>query len=212
MNHGVGTAPVEEGRRAGRPRDARLDDAIRAATFELIGRRGYHGLSIKAVAEAAGTTTPTIYRRWSSKAELVLETVFRTDGPDVVADTGDLEADVATMVRWSLEKLGHPAGRAALAGLLGEPAGTQPGLHDQLVGVWRQVAERLRRAVDAGEARADLDIEAQVSAIAGPAMLAAAVYGEAVVTDKWVSSLSAIALDGIRAHPARGGASFGARR
>src|SRR5262245_65381251 len=61
--------------RAGRPRDARLDAAIEAAAFELIAEAGYNGLSIKAVAERAGTTTPAVYRRWSSKAELVLSAV-----------------------------------------------------------------------------------------------------------------------------------------
>ena len=108
----------------GRPRDLRLDDAIVAATLDLLAERGYNGLSLAAVAERAGTTTPAIYRRWPSKADLVLHVVFRTEGDDVIADTGDLEADVRTMVRWSLEKLGSPQGRAALAGLLGEPAGS----------------------------------------------------------------------------------------
>lgn len=75
----------------GRPRDARLDAALQAATLELLAERGYDALSIKAVAERAGTTTAAVYRRWSSKAELVLHAVFRIEGPDVVADTGDID-------------------------------------------------------------------------------------------------------------------------
>ena len=81
----------------GRPREHRLDDAIVAATVDLLGERGYNGLSLAGVAERAGTTTPAIYRRWSSKADLVLSTVFRTQGDDVVADTGDLDADIRSM-------------------------------------------------------------------------------------------------------------------
>src|SRR5271165_207202 len=102
--------------RAGRPRDPRLQEAIIRATLDLITERGYTGLSFKAVAERAGTTTPAIYRRWSSKADLVLDVVFRTDVPDLVADTGDLEADVRMMIRKTLEVLGNPIGRAALGG------------------------------------------------------------------------------------------------
>lgn len=202
---------VEEARRAGRPRDARLDDAIKAATFDLIRRRGYNGLSIKAVAEAAGTTTPTIYRRWPSKAELVLELVFRTDGPDVVAESGDLEADVTTMIRWSLEKLGDPVGRAALAGLLGEPRGDGSGLQHRLVGVWQHVGDRLRRAVDAGELRDDVDVEQQVLSLVGPAILAAVVFGRRVVSDEWARSLAVLALDGMRPLPAANDTGTGTR-
>ena len=120
----------------GRPREHRLDDAIVAATVDLLGERGYNGLSLAGVAERAGTTTPAIYRRWSSKADLVLSTVFRTQGDDVVADTGDLDADIRSMVRWSLEKFGSPAGRAALVGLLGEPSRPGAGPSPELSLVW----------------------------------------------------------------------------
>jgi AcrR family transcriptional regulator len=138
--------------RAGRPRDPRLDDAIVAATLALLEERGYAGLSFTAVATHAGTTKPAIYRRWSSKRDLVLEAVFRTQGDDVVANTGDLDADMRTMVRWSLEKLGSPVGRAALAGLLAEPPGTAGTPTDQLTLVWRRMDERFREAIERGEA------------------------------------------------------------
>jgi AcrR family transcriptional regulator len=184
--------------KAGRPRDVRLDAAIRAATFTLIAERGYRGLSLTAVADRAGTTTPAIYRRWSSKAELVLETVFGTDGPEVAADTGDIEADVRTMIRWTLERLGHPVGRAALAGLLGEHADAQRALRDPLHRVWSVVGDRLQRAVGAGEIRSDIDIAVQIGALAGPALLVALFQGGASTDEGLLDALTAMALDGIR--------------
>ena len=159
---------------------------------------GYSGLTIKAVAERAGTTTPAVYRRWASKAELVMEVVLRTDGDEVVADTGDLEADVRTMVRWSLEKLGRPVGQAALGGLLAEPPELRAGVSDRLASVWRQMHVRLRRAVERGEVRSTVDVDALIAAIAGPAMLVAIVRGEAAVSRKTVDALTSLALDGIR--------------
>ncbi|OOK82452.1 bacterial regulatory s, tetR family protein [Mycobacterium kansasii] len=48
-----------------------------AATAELLVQIGYSNLSLAAVAERAGTTKSALYRRWSSKAELVHEAAFR---------------------------------------------------------------------------------------------------------------------------------------
>lgn len=184
--------------RSGRPRDPRLDEAIVAATLDLLAQHGYAGLSLAAVAAQAGTTKPAIYRRWASKRELVLEAVFRTQGDDVVADTGDLDADVRTMVRWSLQKFGSPAGRAALAGLLAEPVVADDGAGQQLAGVWRRMGERFQRASERGEIRADADTGLLIVMHAGPALMAAAVYGEAAVDDRWVERIATAILDGVR--------------
>jgi len=184
--------------RAGRPRDPRLDEAIVAATLSLLEERGYAGLSFAAVAARAGTTKPAIYRRWPSKRDLVLEAVFRTQGDDVVANTGDLDADMRTMVRWSLEKLGSPVGRAALAGLLAEPPSTVGTRTDQLAVVWRRMDERFRQAIDRGEIREGLDTTSLIVMHAGPAMLATALYGESAVDDGWVERIAGMILDGVR--------------
>ena len=182
----------------GRPRDRRLDDAIIAATLELLTERGYAGLSLAAVADRAATTTPTIYRRWASKADLVLAAVFRTEGDDVVADSGDLETDVRTMVRWSLEKFGTPAGRAALAGLLAEPVNAGDGRSDQLSLVWRRTGERLAEAVDRGEVRRDVDPDLLMTLLAGPSLMATAAFGATGSDEDWVDRISAAILDGVR--------------
>ena len=183
----------------GRPREQRLDDAIVAATIDLLAERGYNGLSLAAVAERAGTTTPAIYRRWSSKADLVLSTVFRTQGDDVVADTGDLDADIRSMVRWSLEKFGSPAGRAALAGLLGNPTRPGVGPSTEMSAVWGRTGERLARAVERGEIRADVDTDGLILQLAGPAMMAIAVHGSDAASDEWVERIASVILDGVRA-------------
>jgi AcrR family transcriptional regulator len=206
------TASVTK-RRAGRPRDLRLDEAILRATIELIEERGYSELTLAGIAERAGTTTPAIYRRWSSKADLVLHAVFRTEGPDVVADSGDLESDIRLMVGWTLQKLGRPAGRAALAGLLSEPALERSERLEQLAVVWRRIGERLAQAVAAGEIRSGVDTEALISVLAGPAMMAAFLHGAAGVDARWVDSVVSIVLDGIRPpRPARAARTTATRR
>jgi AcrR family transcriptional regulator len=182
----------------GRPRDGRLDDAIVAATLELLDERGYTGLTLAAVAERAGTTTPAIYRRWSSKSDLVMAAAFRTGGDDVVAATGDLETDVRTMVRWSLEKFASPAGRAALVGLLAEPAGAGRNRSDELSAVWRRTAERLALAAESGEVRADVDAHLLMTLLSGPALMATAVFGAGADDDEWVDRIAKVILDGVQ--------------
>lgn len=60
-------------RRGGRPRDPALDVAILEATRDLLVVRGYSEVTIADIAEEAGVTRPTIYRRWPGKFELVAD-------------------------------------------------------------------------------------------------------------------------------------------
>jgi len=186
--------------RAGRPRDPRLDQAIVDATVALLDERGYAELTLTAVAERAGTTTPAIYRRWASKGELVQHAVFRTSGDDVVADTDDLGADLTTMVRWSVEKLCSPAALAAIAGILGEAHHERVARADEAMLANARVAERIDRAKAAGQVRADVDTSVLVALIAGP-VLQLTLAGEADrIDDAWIRGLVSVVLDGCHAN------------
>jgi len=186
--------------RVGRPRDASLDAAIVEATVALLEERGYSDLSLAAIAERAGTTTAAIYRRWGSKSELVARAVFRTDGDDVVADTGDLAADLETMVRWAVDKIYRPAALAAIAGLISESRGDRRERAKQAAGASRLVLERLERAKSAGELRADVDTSVLTALIDGP-VLHVALAGMTGIDDAWIAELVRVVLEG--ALPAR---------
>src|SRR3954451_6406317 len=110
----------EEQPRVGRPRDPRVDAAVRAATLELLVEDGYQATSIQAIARRAGVSAPSIYHRWSSKAELIEEAVFPTPFIEPTAETGDVERDLATYCRAILAYLGEAPVRAAIPGLLTE--------------------------------------------------------------------------------------------
>jgi len=189
---------MEERPRLGRPRDQRLDAAIVEATLTLLEERGYHDLTLAAVAARAGTTTAAIYRRWSSKSELVTQAVYRTEGDDVVADTGDVVADVTTMVRWTVDKVCRTAAVAALAGLLGESGPERAHRIGDVTMASRRVAERLERAKATGEIRADVDTDVMVSLISGPVVQVALLNGGADIDDAWVTGLVSVILDGVR--------------
>jgi len=196
------TAPLDgdtsEPVRIGRPRDPRLDAAIAAATIALLEERGYHGLTIAGVAERAGTTTPAIYRRFGSKSELVSRAVFRTDGDDVVADTGDLAADLTTMIRWAVEKLCRPAALAAMAGILGETGTERAARSADAAMASDLTAARLARAQAEGELRTDVDPHVLAALVSGPVLQMALTGTTDAVDDAWIADLVGIVLDGAR--------------
>lgn len=194
---------VSEQSRVGRPRDPRLDAAIVSATIELLTERGYNDMSLAAIAERAGTTTVAIYRRWSSKADLVAHAVFRTDGDDVVAETGDITTDLTTMVQWSVDKLCRPAALAAIAGLLGESRTERNQRGAAAAMATNRVRDRLERARAAGDLRADVDTRVLATMIAGPVIQASMTGDAGKVDAAWIASLVSIALDGAR--PRTGG-------
>jgi AcrR family transcriptional regulator len=182
-----------------RPRDERLDAAILDATVRLLEERGYRDLALTAVAESAGTTTAAIYRRWTSKSDLVMHAVFRTSGDDVVADTGDLASDLATMVRWSVEKLGRPAALAALVGLLSESAPQRLARAGDAAVASARTGDRIERAKAAGEIRADIDTSVLVALIAGPVLQMALRGAAREIDEAWIASHVGVVLDGARA-------------
>ena len=85
----------------GRPRDARIDQAVLTATTALLAEVGYAGLRWDAVAVRAGTTKPAIRRRWPSQRHLVVDALVNTVGTTPTPDTGcthcDLVAGIDTL-------------------------------------------------------------------------------------------------------------------
>jgi AcrR family transcriptional regulator len=118
--------------RAGRPRDPQVDAAIRAATLELLVAEGYQGTSIQAIGRRAGVSAPSIYRRWSSKAELIEAVVFPSDLMEPAGIGHDVRAELADYCRRIITYLAQPAVRAAIPGLLTEYQ-TDPAMWQRLI-------------------------------------------------------------------------------
>jgi len=129
----------------GRPRSLTADQAIAAATVELLADSGFSGLRIERVADRAGVGKTTIYRRWPTKAELVVGALdLFADGFEV-PDTGDVYADALTVMRHGLERLKASFGRIE-ATLLAEAA-FHPGLADALRGAVERGRAPLREVL-----------------------------------------------------------------
>lgn len=114
---------AEKTRGRGRPRDPAVDRAILEAARELLARRGFTGTSMDAIARTAGVGKDTLYRRWSSKEELVqhlLSVIAEENVPVPAADDPRyaLFLFLQDIVRFNT----HSDFGAILAGVVGESA------------------------------------------------------------------------------------------
>ena len=86
-------------RHRGRPLDSSRDVALREAALELLAEIGYDRLTIDAVAARAHASKVTIYRRWSGKAELVVDALGCLKDSSPVPDTGSLAGDLEAIAQ-----------------------------------------------------------------------------------------------------------------
>ena len=85
---------TNEPRAGGRPRDAALDEAIILATRARLVQDGYSQMTIGDIAADANVSRPTLYRRWSTKLELVIDALdygFRKQSDMNALDLGEME-------------------------------------------------------------------------------------------------------------------------
>lgn len=145
----------------GRPRDSTIDDDVLDAALVELAKKGYGAFSLTAVAQAAGTTRPAIYRRWKDKPSLIVDAVARLAQVDPPAVTEDPYSDLVA----ELEHFAHcisAAGVLPLAGLMlsdGLDPHVRASYLELIVGPRR---ERLRRIFAAGRAAGDLTADADV--------------------------------------------------
>jgi AcrR family transcriptional regulator len=104
----------------GRPRDAEIDAAVLSAARTLLAEVGYDNVTMDATAARAGTSKAAIYRRFSSKAEMLFAAVLH--GADIQApdDTGTLYGDLLALATEIRAQLSSPQARAVASGILAE--------------------------------------------------------------------------------------------
>lgn len=139
-----------------RRRGARLEQAILDAAWAELNDVGYAKLTIEAVAGRAGTSKPVVYRRWASRAELVLAAwSSQVPTPEETPDTGALRSDLFALFTVAAHQVDIVVSEM-IAGVMGETF-----RHPEVAALLRQ---RLRtappsdavqtvvcRAVDRGE-------------------------------------------------------------
>lgn len=194
------SSSVDKASGAGRPRDPRIDAAILRATADLLAEIGYSNLTIAAVAERAGTTKTALYRRWSSKAELVHEAAFPAAPTAIETPPGDVAADIRAMLAAARDVFSSPVVRAALPGLISDMAADadlNDRVMDRFTGVFVAVRNRLTDAVQRREVHPDVDPDRLVEVIGGATLLRMLLRPGEPLGDDWVEQTAAIVIHGV---------------
>jgi AcrR family transcriptional regulator len=168
----MGSAVAE--RRPGRPRSEQAEQAIIDAALELFGERGVDGVCVEAVAARAGVGKATIYRRWSSKEDLLLAALGSLKRPLPQPGGASVREDLTELLESMVSDANDPRYVRQFAMLHGE-AEAYPRLMaryaETVVEPRREVVRSvLRRGVATGELRADLDVEVGMLALTGAVM------------------------------------------
>lgn len=141
--------------RRGRPRDPEAEPRIRRYAVQLLLERGFDGMTVDDVADAAGVGKATIYRRWASKELLASDAMadlFDLEIPD--ADTGSIAGDLRQVYRVGLAFANSDQGRAMIRLAVSEAnrdersAAVYRGLLERRI---QQTAQALERARARGE-------------------------------------------------------------
>jgi len=168
--------PTSTTPKAGRPRKDAIDQTALATTLQLLGEVGFEGTTIQAVAARSGLHASALYRRWSSRIELIEDAMTPLLVMAPLEPTGDLRRDVRRLVRTYVAAWSTPAARAAIPGLLAhyQSAGTRSAAE------WLPISARpqfidILRAAPAGTVDPSVDPDDVFDVLLGAALARALV-------------------------------------
>ena len=157
--------------------------AVFEAIFQLLEERGYEGLSMASIAEGAGVHETSLYRRWQTKEQLVLDAVNHRVAQEIpVPDTGALRSDLVVVLQ-SLQlflqsRVGQAIFQTAVATL------HVPELRALRQERWRQRRAQLQilfdRAIARGEVSPQVDSQLLLETLSGVMYMRVFVVNEPV--------------------------------
>ncbi|MEV0279342.1 TetR/AcrR family transcriptional regulator [Streptomyces sp. NPDC050610] len=192
------TAP-DSTRRSERSRRAILDAAL-----ELVAENGFAKLTIEAIAARAGVGKQTIYRWWPSKAAVLFEACLpEGNDPTTVElpDTGDIEADLKTVLRATVDELHDPRLTGPTRALAAESQSdedlaallTERVLEPQL----QAYVRRFKTAQEAGQIAEGIDLRIALELFVGP-LFHRFMTRTLPITHEYADTVADLALRGMR--------------
>lgn len=158
-----------------RTRSSEAHDKVIHAALSLFSERGIEATSMDSIAAASGVSKATIYNHWADKEALLMEVMLHVNGANRGArdvDTGDLRADLTTVLSW------RPPGELEAARVRITPMFmAYAAVHREFGAAWRHrvmepgrnaLLRILTRAVEQGLLPADLDLDIAIALLMGP--------------------------------------------
>ena len=167
----LAAGPIKEKTRRPVLRGTHARDRVLTAALEVLADRGLAGFSMEAVARRAGASKPTLYRRWRSPGELLVDAMDASFRPIPLPATGDLRSGLVELLS-TFERLLDQQHFPGLLAAFMDAAERDPRLKSLHADLTEHRREPLRlllaRARDRGEIPAEADIELAVDLLGGP--------------------------------------------
>jgi len=202
---GKAKAPNGEKRRRGRPNDSSIDAALLQAACDEFVEKGYHGMSMGAIAERAGVSKVSLYRRWKKKADIAANVFGKLNERDRRIEAETLEAYVQNFMRNSIDASdARRFGRLVMRtiGEIAEDPELLAAYRDHLLMPgFEQLRGVVERARQRGEIVENASTDAVCALIAGPLFLyylALLAKADMELTDDVARQVSRLIIDGIR--------------
>jgi AcrR family transcriptional regulator len=185
----------------GRPRSEQARVAILRSALKLLGKNGFSGLTIEAVAAHAGVGKATVYRWWPNKAALIADafassTTRRLHFPD----TGSVRTDMSQQMRQVIKVFRSRRGRilAAILAAGQSDRGVITAFRERFMKPRRQEAyATLRRGILRGELRKNVDMDLLLDSLYGPIYMRFLIRHDKLTSD-FVDHLCEMVLGGAR--------------
>lgn len=161
-------------------RATRVVSSILKATGEELDAVGYAALRVEDVAERAGVNKTTIYRRWPTKPELVIEAIRNSyEAQYFIPDTGDLREDMLAYINHLIKRVKDPIPRGAAVTLHNctDPA-IKPIADELLIRARELRISIVQRGIDRGELPKDADAEVISDLFSAPILRRLFTFGE----------------------------------
>jgi AcrR family transcriptional regulator len=160
--HSASTTEASPGpRRRTGGRSARIQAAVFETTIQCLQEQGYEAWSFASIAQRTGIHESTLYRRWKTKEQLVLDALASRVAQAIpIPDTGALRSDLIQLLQSLRTFLESPVGQALIQTGIG--ARNTPAISTLAKDYWQRRSTLLRplfeRAIARGELSAHTDI------------------------------------------------------
>jgi AcrR family transcriptional regulator len=185
----------------GRPRDPAVDNAILDEAARQLAELGYSRMSIASVADAAGVSRPSIYRRFQTKADLAIAALAaRIDHQARPPSDLDVETALIQALRHLARRLRAKHSMALVGTLLVEEEQTPELIRLFRERLWETRANLLREIIERGRERRELHPDVDAEVVVG--MLIGSLYAAhlslAKIPRDWPARTVRAALEGMR--------------
>lgn len=170
-------------------RTARTRDAVFDATLAELVDSGFAQTSVEAIAQRAGVHKTTVYRRWGTKDHLIADALAHAaQSRTVVADTGDIDADMRTLARAVVVTITSRDGLATVRAIVAESPGS-PELGEVLQQFWSSRRALIGPIIDAAIERGQLPHATSATELMK--YVAAPLYYQLLMTDESLTEAAA---------------------